>query len=92
LGVPIARRSYLQGGVTGSTIRSIVVEPRIEIRQQRIALAARLEEIRWATGRRTPASKLAAREAIWLATEVVAQESVIAPRGLEGAIVQGAQV
>jgi hypothetical protein len=90
--VPIARRSYLQGAVTGSTIRSIVVEHPIEIRQRRIALVARLEEIRWATGRQTRASKLAAREATWLVTEVVAQESVIVPRGLEVAIVQGAQV
>jgi hypothetical protein len=93
LEVAIGRHSYLQGAVTGSTIRSIVAEPLIRTEQQRIALGARLEEIRWETGRRVHVSKLVAGEAIWPAIVVVgARESVIALRESEGAIEPEAQV
>ena len=93
LGVPIARRSYLQVAVTGNTILRIAGEPLIGTERQRIALVARLEEIRWETGRQVHDSKLAAGEAIWQAIVVEgARESVIALRELGGAIVREAQV
>ena len=92
LAAPIVRRNYLPEVAIGSIIRSIVAEHHIEIGVRRTALGGRLEEIRWETGRRVPVSKLAAREAIWQAIGVVVQESVIALRGLEGAIVLQVQV
>ena len=92
LAVPIVLRSYLRVAVTGSTTQSIVAEPHIGIRGQRTVLEARPEEIRLETGRRTHASRLAAKAATWPAIGVVARESVIGLRGLEAAIVQGAQV